>query len=423
MDSLSSLFSRLIFTSFVYLLVPIIIIVSKRKFTKKKLKKIMIFNGVGGFLLFSVLYILVGIYETAKFEPAFIWSYIGFAILKQTSCLDNVNCLENDSEPSEIGGTVAGTDIDLQKTEKNTLIYVVGKDVPTGKHMFIATNDSGGKVRIFSSNNALLDILYVKKKEKIKLKPGNIVKATNCIIANEGFDSPVGLKYTPTESPSVSSEIKFCRKCGEKLIEDSQFCRKCGAKTVPNNTKEEKKQESTKINPIEKLALLTVSLPSFIAENSEEEPIFIKNIYTHCEAIIFVEFFIRANALEIAPSQDKAIKFSDEYINIVINSTIELLPEAKPFFADMFYSRATLYDDIVINSKEPIIDVVEILTHIIHKEIDEETYIKTNDKNFRHFGGLFENLAIKTELVGLFKCINDCTTDAMKELKEHFKTL
>ena len=47
----------------------------------------------------------------------------------------------------------------------------------------------------------------------------------------------------------------------------------------------------------------------------------------------------------------------------------------------------------------------------------------TDDKNFRYFGGIFENLAIKTELVGLFRCINDVTEDTMKKLKEYMATL
>lgn len=31
---------------------------------------------------------------------------------------------------------------------------------------------------------------------------------------------------------NTAPQILFCRKCGEKLIENSQFCRKCGTKVV-----------------------------------------------------------------------------------------------------------------------------------------------------------------------------------------------
>jgi len=231
---------------------------------------------------------------------------------------------------------------------------------------------------------------------------------------------PVVAKPTLAEKPT----IMFCRKCGAKLHEDSTFCHKCGTKTVPDVPKAEKASEPAPINPIEKLALLTASLPSIVAENSKEEPNFVKNNYTYCDAVIFAEFFVRANALEIAPSQDVALKFSDEYIVAVTNSILEVLPEAKNFFVDMFYSRANLYDGIVLNSKEPPIqEVVEVLSHIIHKEVDENKYIEVTDKNFRYFGGIIENLAIRTELVALFECLHSCTEETMDELKEYLKSM
>lgn len=31
------------------------------------------------------------------------------------------------------------------------------------------------------------------------------------------------------------NKIRFCRKCGEELVENSQFCRKCGAEVVREN--------------------------------------------------------------------------------------------------------------------------------------------------------------------------------------------
>ena len=228
----------------------------------------------------------------------------------------------------------------------------------------------------------------------------------------------------PVATSAKKPTIMFCRKCGTKLHEDSTFCHKCGTKTVPDSPKEEKVPEPALVNPIEKLALITASLPSVVAENSKEKPNFVKNNYTYCDAVIFAEFFIRANALEIAPSQDVALKFSDEYIVAVTNSVLEVLPESKSFFVDMFYSRASLYDGIVLNSKEPPAhEVVEVLSHIIHKEVDENKYIEVADKNFRYFGGIIENLAIRTELVALFECLHSCTKETMDELKEYMKSM
>lgn len=217
--------------------------------------------------------------------------------------------------------------------------------------------------------------------------------------------------------------ISFCRKCGARLLDDSQFCHKCGTKAIVEPASKKLSSRDSQINPIEQLALLTVVVPAAIADKSDEELNIVKNQYAYCDAIIFVEFFIRANALELALSRESALKFSDTYIEAVIKETINTVPDTESFFADMFYSRATLYDRIVMNSNEPIMDVVEVLSHIIHKEIDDDNYVMTDDKNYRYFGGIFENLAIKTELVSLFQYINDVTEDAMKELEKYMKTL
>ena len=43
------------------------------------------------------------------------------------------------------------------------------------------------------------------------------------------------IEYKPAENVSLSEdfsaiagEIRFCRKCGERLLDSSNFCRKCG---------------------------------------------------------------------------------------------------------------------------------------------------------------------------------------------------
>ena len=50
-------------------------------------------------------------------------------------------------------------------------------------------------------------------------------------------------------------------------------------------------------------------------------------------------------------------------------------------------------------------------------------YIEVTDKNFRYFGGIIENLAIRTELVALFECLHSCTKETMDELKEYMKSM
>ncbi len=38
--------------------------------------------------------------------------------------------------------------------------------------------------------------------------------------------------YLNEEIPTETDKVRFCRKCGEKLIDSSKFCRKCGTEIV-----------------------------------------------------------------------------------------------------------------------------------------------------------------------------------------------
>ena len=38
--------------------------------------------------------------------------------------------------------------------------------------------------------------------------------------------------YLDEEQTADTDQIRFCRKCGEKLIDSSRFCRKCGTEIV-----------------------------------------------------------------------------------------------------------------------------------------------------------------------------------------------
>ena len=37
---------------------------------------------------------------------------------------------------------------------------------------------------------------------------------------------------TIVESAGSTAQIQFCRKCGERLVENSRFCRKCGTEFI-----------------------------------------------------------------------------------------------------------------------------------------------------------------------------------------------
>lgn len=171
----------------------------------------------------------------------------------------------------------------------------------------------------------------------------------------------------------------------------------------------------------DRLVSLTVALPSIFSAESDEVVYITKNRFTLCDAIVFVECFIRANVLEIVQSQEIAQNFSDRYIEAVISETIDFDSDAKNFFVDMFYNRATVYDNIFVNSKEPVKDIITVLSHIIHEESDKDEYVTVKDKNHRYFGGITENLAVFAELCDLCVCVHEWTADIIKELGEELK--
>ena len=78
-------FGNVLLTAFVYLFVPIIIVISKKKFTEKEIKRIVIFNGVGGYILFTALHLILQSGDIANVLATVFWSGIVRSILRRTS--------------------------------------------------------------------------------------------------------------------------------------------------------------------------------------------------------------------------------------------------------------------------------------------------------------------------------------------------
>jgi len=51
---------------------------------------------------------------------------------------------------------------------------------------------------------------------------------TSCVCGKTKAENTSCLKTEKADISSTNEPILFCRKCGEKLIDNSQFCRKCG---------------------------------------------------------------------------------------------------------------------------------------------------------------------------------------------------
>lgn len=174
-------------------------------------------GGILGGSIGVVLWALVPGFIAKRKNRSF-WGYflISFIISPLVSTIV-ILCMDRNDKDS----TVEERKTKTAPTIKS--IYLVDQNIPAGKHRFVATNPEGGLIRILSNDNTLLDRIYVKKKKSINLKSGTIVNAFGCVA--ELYPSMVN-------TTNDSSKIRFCRKCGEKLIDNSIFCRKCGTEIV-----------------------------------------------------------------------------------------------------------------------------------------------------------------------------------------------
>lgn len=50
--------------------------------------------------------------------------------------------------------------------------------------------------------------------------------------ANKVVEQDVPLQISHPIDNETNDQVCFCRKCGERLIDNSQFCRKCGTEVV-----------------------------------------------------------------------------------------------------------------------------------------------------------------------------------------------
>lgn len=77
-----------------------------------------------------------------------------------------------------------------------------------------------------------LNVKYFEKR-LMQAEDNNIVTAPNYTEPAKPVPVKPAVEVTPIITNATASEptkICFCRKCGEKLIENSIFCRKCGTK-------------------------------------------------------------------------------------------------------------------------------------------------------------------------------------------------
>ena len=173
----------LILTVFCYLLVPVIFCIRHKPMTKKQINRVIWINGAILWLLFRIISIAIN-GEPGTGASVFLWSWVGKKIMERVLLKDE----ENAHSP------------------KMTTDNAENKEIEENPQMSLSLDN-----------------------EKPK-KYGNWhIYGNDIRLNNQNENSQV---LESQASPLSKDKICFCRKCGNKLLEDSQFCNKCGTKVI-----------------------------------------------------------------------------------------------------------------------------------------------------------------------------------------------
>lgn len=198
-----NLILSLVITIVVYSL-PIIIYrygIKKQALPEKKAKKITIIYGI---IAFFIMAILLG---GAPGGAIILWSFVNYKVL--TTPNKNDTRLEYDISKDEIyqekiSEEVDGENIGITVSEsKENEIFVGGFEVKEFEEPVL-------------ENESVIPLNELEKAE-CEVKP----------------PIPEKEKFNNKETPKVL----FCRKCGTRLLDDSDFCHKCGLRVIKEDVK------------------------------------------------------------------------------------------------------------------------------------------------------------------------------------------
>ena len=178
-----SLFLSFILTIIAYLAFPIIkLLMNQGKFEKKRAKRIALWNSIVVGAIFCIITIATSdVGNTWNAAPAVLYYFINCAIL----------------------------------TEKNA-------------HPEVAKNNN---TKLESSEQYTVHPPQISDVDEVPKTHGNYnVFGSDIMLQKDDFKTTVheNLSQATKDLP----KIQFCRKCGNKLTEDSLFCNKCGTKII-----------------------------------------------------------------------------------------------------------------------------------------------------------------------------------------------
>ncbi len=239
----------LVFTSFVYLFVPLIIITRGNKRTKKSIRKIAIFNALGCSAMFFLWNLCLGELEPPHLSATFLWGSIGYALLKRNLCFEND---DDDDDPNRLVECVncgyrsnkIFSACPKCGNHKKQYAYLntesIEKDEPPQDNT--STESVESVVTEYENNNESASaIITPTPTPSTQNTFGQVIKCRKC-----GYESKTlfnscpecgsyAKDYVQSQDEPADSQSRICRKCGEELLPDSIFCRKCGTKFSAKN--------------------------------------------------------------------------------------------------------------------------------------------------------------------------------------------
>lgn len=199
----------IIVTVFLYLLVPIICCIRHKPMTKKQIRRIIIANAIVVWLFFRILISALGGEPTSS-AAVFLWSWVGHMIMKRVLLRDTES--EEFTYVCQFCGHQQKVDFEIcPRCGKNT-----NQDECINAEKKEETNET--VTPTFTMPEGVTHICLSDSNDISKKTPG----------LTYGSD----ILLQPQTTTNFQNKNAFCRRCGNKLLEDSMFCNKCGTKVI-----------------------------------------------------------------------------------------------------------------------------------------------------------------------------------------------
>jgi DNA-directed RNA polymerase subunit RPC12/RpoP len=237
---METFFINLSITVLAYFAVPFIMLYKGKTYSLKKIKRIVIINGICVFLLFFLFHLVfrltLNTNTNANPTAAFLWSMIAYKILKKSLCNPDDSLTETyrvtsnyEDEEKEVF-TDTCKDHPNDNDDRNTPTIKEISSVPEQEPKLpkaIFCKMCGGKVDNDTRQCTSCGKQYFKP-PKINLTPAYCKKCGSKVDSSTGQCTSCGKQYFKT--PTINLTPNYCKKCGGKINKETSRCTSCNKK-------------------------------------------------------------------------------------------------------------------------------------------------------------------------------------------------